>query len=654
MKTMINKIRCLLAMLLWLMPLALSAQEFGTDFATPDEDAFVRDTPDGYYMELMDVDVTVHADRTYDIVENLDVYFVLSSHGLYRDIPTRFWVNRDISAAQDGSEYQMRYNRMKIDEVHVSENFETDNTEEDLLSLRIGSYDVELQGKHHYRIGYRLKLPNDRVEASDLFFHSVVGSAWNCSIDSVHFTVHFDKEIPEASLAQLNVYSGREGDGENRASDFVDYQDCHTIEGSACNFPRYWGLTLYLPLPEGYFPTDDYPIWTYLVWALLIVTVVLLAWVAYYEWEGDEPVAPVVSFHPDADLNSADVGSLIDGDVDDVDLLSMIPWFASHGYLAIEQRGNSTILRKLCPLPESAPAYQTKLFDAFFDDGDTFDLKHSSASFGREWLGAMSALRADYHNKLNVTKGFYTLLLASFTLSLAYCLAQVEPDGWVMGGLINFALFCFMVVCKLAQYLWKNKISFSSIGAAISSVWMLVVFGGIIVMGLIMLLGAHRMFDDYYVDPNALLGVMVAFLLTCCFIYRLKRMTPYRRQRLAEVMGLRQFIQTAEEDRLRMLLDENESYFYDILPFAMAFGLVDKWAAKFQNLPVQERPEFGYAQPSNITGLMNTRSWGHTVNDSVSRHHAVTAAKAGSRAVAGAARGGYSGGGSGGGGGRRW
>lgn len=632
-----------------LLPISLFGQE---EEAVVEESDYVRDSLCGFYFEVMDVDITVHADRTYDIVENIDAYFLEPSHGIVREIPTRFWVNRDMSEAQDGTRFELRYNRVDIEDIQVSEEFfESDN--QDIKSLRIGSYDRELEGKHHYTISYRLRLPNDRVEYSDQFFHSIVGTSWECSMDTVRFAIHFDKEVPDESLSRLGLYIGLEGNSDNRAHDIIDYADNHTIIGSLYEQPQYWGVTIEIPLPQGYFPTDDLPIWIDLSKIAACVTFLLILIVLFKEVRGDERVTPVITFRPSKDLTSADIGSLIDGEVDDEDLLSLVPWFAAHGHLSIEQNSDGKVLlRKLQDLPSDAPAYQRELFSGFFAKGDVFDVSQTSSYFGAAWERAKDALDRQYKGKLNYFDGTIWMSLLMFAMSLTCCFSLAEPDGWIVGGVVNFFLALLGVGAFYTRTFWKSQIHFSGCAAMLSSCFMLCVYGMFALFGLMLVLSVPMSFDDYYL-PTWILGVlMVLTLLVICFVRRLLRMTNYRRERLGEVLGLREFIRTAEEGRLRMLLEKDERYFYNILPFAVAFGLTDKWTEKFKNLSVKELKEFGGVPVAHISHSLNRSRWISHVSNSVVSNR--TASSGGSHSRARSSRGGYSGGGSGGGGGHRW
>ena len=126
--------------------------------------------------------------------------------------------------------------------------------------------------------------------------------------------------------------------------------------------------------------------------------------------------------------------------------------------------------------------------------------------------------------------------------------------------------------------------------------------------------------------------------------------------------AVREFIRTAEYDRLKMLSEENPEYFFNIMPYACIFGMSSKWAEKFS--------DFRIPQPSWYTSTTGT--WdpffghymyvntGHMVSSAVAEHYRAVGADMLSSAVdsggsgGGFGGGGFSGGGFGGGGGGSW
>ena len=56
----------------------------------------------------------------------------------------------------------------------------------------------------------------------------------------------------------------------------------------------------------------------------------------------------------------------------------------------------------------------------------------------------------------------------------------------------------------------------------------------------------------------------------------------------AEVLGIREFIETVEPEQLTVLNQRNPKLFQDFLPFAYVLNLADIWAKKFEHLPVEQ------------------------------------------------------------------
>ena len=64
------------------------------------------------------------------------------------------------------------------------------------------------------------------------------------------------------------------------------------------------------------------------------------------------------------------------------------------------------------------------------------------------------------------------------------------------------------------------------------------------------------------------------------------RISDKAAQYMGQVLGRRNFIKTAEVDRINALVDEDPEYFFKILPYAYVMGLTDKWIKKFENINV--------------------------------------------------------------------
>jgi uncharacterized membrane protein YgcG len=99
-------------------------------------------------------------------------------------------------------------------------------------------------------------------------------------------------------------------------------------------------------------------------------------------------------------------------------------------------------------------------------------------------------------------------------------------------------------------------------------------------------------------------AAVCAFISTalCGFLtFHLAKKTDYYVEVLGRIRGFKNFIRTAEMDKLNLLFDEDPEYFYNILPYAWVFGLSDKWTEKFANLA--KEPPVWYAGYYDNTGM---------------------------------------------------
>ena len=70
-------------------------------------------------------------------------------------------------------------------------------------------------------------------------------------------------------------------------------------------------------------------------------------------------------------MDSAGVGYVIDGSVDDKDVISLILYWADKGYLKMKEKGKEDMeFIKLKDIPESEPRYQQTMFKELFKKKD--------------------------------------------------------------------------------------------------------------------------------------------------------------------------------------------------------------------------------------------------------------------------------------------
>src|SRR5690606_37057140 len=125
---------------------------------------------------------------------------------------------------------------------------------------------------------------------------------------------------------------------------------------------------------------------------------------------------------------------------------------------------------------------------------------------------------------------------------------------------------------------------------------------------------------------------------------------------LAQTLGFKRYIETAEANQLRW--EAGQDIFSRYLPFAMAFGLENRWVGLFAELAEQgvELPEQGWYVGSTTAVALWSSGFGQAVSSfsSAADLAVATATPASSGGSGFSSGGGFSGGGIGGGGGGGW
>jgi len=121
------------------------------------------------------------------------------------------------------------------------------------------------------------------------------------------------------------------------------------------------------------------------------------------------------------------------------------------------------------------------------------------------------------------------------------------------------------------------------------------------------------------------------------------------------ILGLEEFISTAEADRIKF--QEKENIFMELLPYAMAFKVADKWSKAFKEL---NKPDWFESNDPNFS-TFNAYYFISSINNLSSNMNETLKASPRSSGSGGSwsggsgfGGGGFSGGGFGGGGGGSW
>lgn len=614
----------------------------------------------GYHINDWKYDARIHTNNVWDVTETMTVTFNEPRHGIYRYIPRLFVRHKDANGSDAKFTYYTAIDSIKVNGYQF-DTYSNDDSQDNIV-LRIGNEDITLEGQHTYIISYRIHYPDDRYEVSDQIFHSVLGADCNTGIDNFSFRLHFDKPLPQDIKSLLHIYSGEWGSTGNEMS-VGSHVSRNEISGNVSDIEPYKAITLAAELPEGYWDgsKSENPLWFYIF--LAIATIFFLLTMGYLIFHRRQRPVTVFEYNAPDGISSAEVGVIIDDSADLSDLNSLIVWFASKGYLKIretEDKKDSDIeLTKLRDLPDNAPKYQKDYWKVFFEKGDTILLSELGDRHN-EISKALSSLSKHFHGKTSLTHTHWHTILTFIAFlgfgALTFCssssVMQID-DKDILFGIILWALpVLFVAVIRIAM---SNKDMISSFRSRLIQYLIIIILGA--AECLVFWLFFWNANDSFFSLPMALTLIGGGWLIAL-MAGRMMRDSEYRKEKMSLLLGFKDFIEKSELPMLKQQVDENPSYFFDVLPYAMVFGLTKKWQKKFKEIDIQA-PD--WYQLSSTTGTMNglmaseriNRAMTHSIKDSIAiASHDPNVG--GSHGGSGGFSGGFSGGGGGGGGVGSW
>lgn len=532
------------------------------------------------------VDIYLSEKGYFDVVETYDLTFTAYKHGIYRNIQ----VNYNLQTS-NGKNEKRRIKIRKVDvpnhEFSVAPNFIQKIS--DNLEIKIGDKDVTVIGPQHYEIQYRVYNAFLFEDSQIQFYWNIKPPGWLANFQQLEFSVHLPKNM-DLGINHFKVYSGETGVKTPSTEFNVNYNDGVFTAQSRDNFTSKPGenVTVVVSLPKGSIAEIKpfWPFWTHYGWTLIIAALLFVFYWIWNKYGKDDRVVATTSYFPPSGIDPAMAGFLIDDSENTKDLISFIPYWGSRGIIKMEQipkegwfGSEDTKLTRLRPLPVDSPKYEEEIFNGLF--GSYYETGEKEV--------LISSLRNTFYT---------TMANAKEELKKK---AQIYYD-------------------PLAKKVKKRTMIWLLIAAFLLTVIFLFTWGIWAVLAFI----------------------PVSIFLLIMTIYLVKKNSKGNKI-YSELKGFRQFIKVAEENKLKMLLQDSPAYFETTMGYALAFGMFDDWARKFDNLNLQ--PPSWYA---SAAGAYTMHNFANSFSSSI------TAAQSTMVSSPSSSGGGSSGGGFGGGGGGSW
>jgi hypothetical protein len=577
--------------------------------------------------------LVVGRDGTLDVTERLTIRFDGKWNGLNRDLRLEHQTAEGRSAFLDvelGSVTDGDGRPLKVEEEEINSGYSK------RLKIWIpGAENAERQVVIRYHVGGALRFfyAGSEPGPMDELYWNVTGNEWEMPIDRASGRV----VLPEgATPARWSVYTGPAGTGlegsraTSRASGrtLAFAADAPLAEGDGVTVAVGWAPGFVAARrTEAQYRRAETLRW----WPLALPLLVFAAAFRFWRRGGRDPrpESVVVQYAPPEEMTPAEAGTLLDHKAEMRDITATLVDLAVRGYIGIEERTEKKLFGLMsdtefvfhtrrpreawAELAEHENLYLTGLFQSARRSGAAWEEIRAAAHAGRgepspeipygqtegtEFV-ELSSLQNRFYNKLPgirnalyrklITRGYYTR----------------RPDH--------------------VKNLWM--------GLAIAA--LALGFGGGIVAG--------GNWGSAISTEAALAAGLASAVILFVFSRIMPARTPAGARAREAVLGFREFLSRVESDRYRRMITSPEM-FERFLPFAMAFGVEERWATAFDEL---------YTEPPqwyNGSGDGPFRAWRFS-----SRMHSMSSSAASTMASSpsssGSGGGGSSGGGSGGGGG---
>ena len=587
------------------------------------------------------IDMTVYEDNSYAIIETIHISFSEQKHGIIRSLPLK--TNRRKPALiSDIDVFDHKFSTEKI-----SNNIE----------IKIGDPDRHASPSEKYTIGYVYTIGDDYFDDRDELYWNLIGNDWDCIIENVTFKINMPKPF---TPDRLYFTHGKKGSTKH---DGVDWSiDGNTIKGSlTVTLMPNDSLTIAMPLPEGYY-SEAQRISSDVPYGWLVPIICTAAGTVLWLFMGrKKKIFPTVEFYPPQEVTSADAGFLIDGRVDSFDITSLIIYWADKGYLSITEEivkkrftaKKSFTLTKLRDISQDSQDYEKEMFEGLFYMGDGVNVSTDQLENRFYIVGerVKKQVKSSFEDKEETRIFLKTnvlcrvlLLLTGVISTLPFSYRAMKESGNVSEAelLLKSVLMSVAIMAALyfLMYILKNWKNIKK-GEKFIQLFFALVFCGAVCGAFIyaLSLSGNAAGGMLSLAAAAVLGIMS----NLC-----SRRTEAGMWYEEKLTGFKDFIKAAELDRLKLLVDENPNYFYNVLPFAMVLGVTDKWGKNFDSI-MKEPPDWYHS--SSMQGRFSAMSFATGLDNDLKIFSSGIASRPSSSS---SVSGGSSGGGSGGGGGRSW
>ncbi len=505
-----------------------------------------------YTINEYNVDITVNKDNNYDVIENIDVSFHKVESLIEKELPYK------VSDFDVDSGYTL----------------ETKDKKKYLINNK-----GELDSK--YKIVYTLPNNDDHTE-----YRVDIVNNFNSSIMKTVFNINLPSSITKENVSFL--YEGED------ITDKIEYK----VNGNKISGTYDKGLlqgdkiTLNVKYNQAYINYAN---------SLVIIVPIILTIISYYIWKQygkDLKVNVIKSFALPKDLTPLDIALVKNEVISEDDMFAFLIYMSNKGYIRInEEKNNEFSLERLKDY--DGENYQEEVFlkslfrknlkvtlaeyiDIFsskkqLEKEEALEKKVNTQEFSYKYKRVLTNLLPVFNNKeeksvyyelesdkkKNILIAFVAIILVLITL-----IPFIEVNKLYLFPLsIIYGVIALKVLITAVDSINLDKKVNSNKGYMI--------FWSIIVTLICIVLLMFTFKRNLVYTVAFLVSFVCVIIILVLYKYMPKR-TVYGSKVNAKIEGLKLFIDTCDEDNLKMAMKKNKNYLYDLLAYSYIMGNSDK------------------------------------------------------------------------------
>ena len=284
----------------------------------------------------------------------------------------------------------------------------------------------------------------------------------------------------------------------------------------------------------------------------------------------DKKTITTITTSPPEGLDPLEMEYAQIANITDRGIYAQILYWVSKGILTVKDEDGRIGMLRTGVLPDNASAHETLLFDDLFAASDLVWLDQLPSKVSEHKWDLWKKVKERFTGKnavvqddsMNVTLTAMSLLVIS-----AFVIEVTAGVGVLISFLLGSVLFIGLT------FLQNGALGFRSKHDRFEVICGSAFIAGSLAVSIVLL--------KQHTSLRFICMFAVCFLICIpCILFMERRVNN---RLYGQILGFREFIETAEWDQLKELSEEDPDYGMDILPYAMLFNMGTKWTATFEN-----------------------------------------------------------------------